>query len=159
MTIQDHEAKKPIRTKAIKDMTQAEYNAWSNTLADWSNIKDGIIARESVKGMEDGSSIRERNMRERACSPKADYEWRDIPTRKSKPSRPKWEGATPEYMAKKRRESKVRSAAGLTCLDCPAPRHGKSFRCAECKQAAERARKDRHNAWSRKYHADKRGAA
>ena len=46
------------------------------------------------------------------CAPRKDYEWRDIPVRKSKPTRPKWSGATREYNRMKQAEhrAKVRAA-------------------------------------------------
>jgi hypothetical protein len=82
VNISEHEATKPVRSKALKDMTQAEYSAWSNAMSEWLWIKDGLIARDACEAMEAPINLRERMMREKACTPRADYIYRDIPKRK-----------------------------------------------------------------------------
>lgn len=87
MTLQEHEAKKPVRTKELKDMTQAEYQQWSCAMSEWLWERDAIAAPGYVISMETPKDLRERMMREKACTPRATYQYRDIPKRK--PRRPR----------------------------------------------------------------------
>lgn len=105
--LQQHESRKPTQPKPLKDMTQAEYAAWSKALSLWLWERDGIIAAEMVKAMDTPGEVREKVMREKACLPRADYEWRDIPTRPSRAKKPAWSG--PEYMAQAKRKSRAKS--------------------------------------------------
>ncbi len=113
MTLQEHETLKPVRTKPLHEMTPKEYADWSKATSEWLWMNDAIIAREMVEGMEEPKEHRERIMRERACLPAADYEWREIPKRKARPSRAKWGGATKEYNRIKAQERRDRVRAAV----------------------------------------------
>ncbi len=52
--------------------------------------------------------------------------------------RPAWSGATPEYMAMKKRESRERRG----CMDCGSPRLPKRSRCLTCQEQADQRRAD-----------------
>lgn len=65
-----------------------------------------------------------------SCTPRADYEWRDLGGRKA---------PNPHYMAKKKAESVARIPAGH-CRDCRKPAEGRA-RCPRCLQRVRDARK------------------
>lgn len=111
MTLQDHEAKKPVRSKPIKDMTASEYAAWSKAMSAWLWERDGIIAAEAVKGMETPLEHRQRAMMERACTTRADYIYRPpLPPKRNKATRPAWSGPDErrEYFRQKKEESRAK---------------------------------------------------
>ena len=58
-------------------------------------------------------------------SPDADIRPVVVPTRGPRPA---WSGASADYMAQKKRESRARKG----CLDCGKPRLDRGSRCAEC---------------------------
>ena len=58
-------------------------------------------------------------------SPDADIRPVVVPTRGPRPA---WSGASSDYMAQKKRESRARKG----CLDCGKPRLDRGSRCAEC---------------------------
>ena len=136
MNLQEHEALKPAQPKPLKDMTQAEYKAWSEAMSTWLWKRDAIVASEMVKGMESPLEAREKVMREKACLPRADYQWRDIPTR---PSRAKgaWKTDTTEYNRTKKAESRAKKP----CRDCGGPKVEKKSRCLGCQAKAEEAQR------------------
>ena len=106
--LQKHESRKPVQPKPIKDMTAEEYRAWSSSVSEWLWKRDSLIAAEMVKGMATPEEVRDKAMHEKACLPRADYEWRDIPKRRHRPTRPAWSGATPEYNRQKKAEQRER---------------------------------------------------
>ena len=114
MTLQDHEAKKPVRSKPIKDMTPPEYKQWSEAMSVWLWERDGIIASEMVKGMETPGEVREKVMREKACLPRADYEYREIPKRKHRAKKPAWSGSSKVYNATAKEKSRAKQAVTMT---------------------------------------------
>ncbi len=113
-TLQEHEVLKPVRTKELKDMTPDEYREWSSPMSDWLWKRDGIIASEMVKGMETPLESREKAMRERACLPRADYEWRDVPKRKPRSKRPAWSGSSKLYNKEAKQKSRIKQAVSLS---------------------------------------------
>ena len=115
-TLQEHEAKRPAQPRPIKDMTPTEYKKWSEAMSVWLWERDGIIASEAVKGMDTPLDHRSKVMMERACTPRADYEYREIPKRKSRAKKPAWSGATAEYMAQKKREQRDRERQARAVL-------------------------------------------
>ena len=112
MTIAEHEALRPIQAKPISAMTQEEYSKFQRELSEWCWTKDALIAIEATKGMESTTDLRDRVLREKACTPRADYVWRDIPKRKRAP-RPAWSGATPQYFKQKQAERRAKIREGL----------------------------------------------
>jgi len=103
-----HSSTKPVQPKPIKDMTAKEYQEWSTAMSTWLWERDATAAREAVKGMASPLDVREKAMREKACSPRADYEWRDIPKRKSRAGN----GCSKEHnrMREAARRARVRQA-------------------------------------------------
>ncbi len=112
-TLQEHEYLKPVRTKELKDMTPDEYRKWSSAMSDWLWKRDGLIAAEAVKDMVSPMQVRDGIMRERACLPRADYEWRDIPARKPK-VKPAWSGSSKHYNAAAKERSRIKQAVTLS---------------------------------------------
>ena len=62
-------------------------------------------------------------------------------TVKPKVVRPKWSGATPEYMRAKRAESKNRMKNAV-CIECGKPRKPKKHRCFDCDEVQVRRQED-----------------
>ena len=114
MTLQDHEAKKPVRSKPIKDMTAVEYEEWSRAMSVWLWERDGIIAAEAVKGMDTPLDHRSKVMMERACTPRADYEYREIPKRKHRAKKRAWSGSSKVYNATAKEKSRAKQAVTMT---------------------------------------------
>ena len=136
--LQEHEALKPAQPKPLKDMTQAEYKAWSEAMSTWLWKRDAIVAAEIVKDRETPLEAREKVMREKACLPRADYQWRDIPKRshKSKPVTC-WRSNPTEYNRTKKAESRAKKP----CKDCGGVKVEKKSRCLECQAKAEEAQR------------------
>jgi hypothetical protein len=87
----------------------------------WLLVKGNLESAVTVAGIIVPPAIDQRGL---ACTPRADYEWRDIPKRKARPNKPAWSGATREYNRQKQaeRRAKIRQAV----LDVQAERDGRA---------------------------------
>jgi hypothetical protein len=84
-------------------------------MSQWLWMRDAITAMGSVEVME----ARPLSMG-KACTPAADYEWRDIPKRKSRGTRP---GGSREYNRQKQAERRARIRAAV--IEVQADRDGR----------------------------------
>ena len=141
MTLQDHEAKKPVRSKPIKDMTPPEYKQWSEAMSVWLWERDGIIASEAVKGMDTPLDHRSKVMMERACTPRADYEYREpMPRKRNKATRPAWAGPEErrEYFRQKKEESRAKVHDSVQDAMAQREKRRKHDRAYKARKRAER---------------------
>lgn len=104
-----HLATRPELPRPVPPVDSPEWRPFHTALQAWVDKKAALESKAAVADMDIPLEHRERVMRERACMPRADYEWRDIPKRPSRAKRPAWSGATPEYNAAKARESYERN--------------------------------------------------
>jgi hypothetical protein len=89
------------------DPCAAESIAWQHAFQQWVNEKQEL---ERAVRM-DGFTV-EFERQKPIVTPRADYIYREPMARKrNRPPRPAWSGATPEYWAQKKRESRAKQKA------------------------------------------------
>ena len=102
------------------DPASPEAASYQQALQVWVTTKEGLDVATQLEGIQIVTTERQQP----TCAPRADYGWRDIPTRKTKATRPRWSGATKEYNREKQaeRRAKIRQAV----LEVQAERDGRA---------------------------------
>lgn len=113
--LQQHLAERPEMPRPFEP-DSALGIAWHRAFTWWARKKEELEIAERCAGI-----VIEQGVREKACTPRADYEWRDIPKRKRAP-KPAWSGATREYNRQKQAERRARVRAAV--LEVQAERDG-----------------------------------
>lgn len=73
---------------------------WHREFTAWAEEKERLEIEERVAGI----IVPAHDHNRPSCTPRADYEWRDIPKRRIRPNRPAWSGADKEYNRRKKAE-------------------------------------------------------
>lgn len=68
-----HLASRPIQPCPVSQMTPSQYSKWSHELALWAIKKEHLLGPDVTVAL---------NPNYPSCTPRADYEFRDIPGRK-----------------------------------------------------------------------------
>lgn len=99
---------------------------WQRAMQWWVETKERLEIEERVAGV----IVPAHDHNRPSCTPRADYQWRDIGGRKA---------PNPHYMAQKKAESVARIPEGH-CRDCRKPAEGHA-RCPRCLEKVREARK------------------
>lgn len=133
-----HQAQRPEMPRGCR-ANDAAFVAWHQQFSEWVAVKETLDRAVACEGI----ALAPYDHSAPACTPRADYEWRDMkPGRRT--NRPAW--SEPGYMAKKKAENRAKRGGCRDCGQPPVKDRSRCQRCLERNRIGSRERKDARRA-------------